>query len=219
MQYALVRALLDGSLGGGRHSRIARTPLLRPPEAGGANSRCMQARQTGHCLLVTGERHGGELVLLASRRKWLAILAGCVVATFAGFSMVDGDLVGLFLLGFFGFGTVVALATIVRPTQLHIDSDGVTLVQPWRRIRYEFKDCSEFRMWRGYHTAMVVFDHQSADRDRSLMSILNEQVSGSNSWLPNTFGVSAPELAALLNDRRQRVVDYTSPRRPPVHDP
>jgi hypothetical protein len=163
---------------------------------------------------------GGEVVLRASRRKWLAILAGCVVATFAGFSMVvDGDLVGLFLLGLFGFGTAVALATIVRSTQLYVDSDGVILVEPWRRMRYEFKDCSEFRTWRGSHTAMVVFNHQSADRDPSLLSILNEQVSGSNSWLPNTFGVSAPELGALLNDRRQRVVDRPAPLRPPVHDP
>jgi hypothetical protein len=55
--------------------------------------------------------------------------------------------------------------------------------------------------------AMVVFDDRSPDRDAAMLSILNEQVSGSNSWLPNTFGVSAPDMAALLNARRQRVID------------
>jgi hypothetical protein len=164
--------------------------------------------ERGQAPLVTIERRDGDLALHASRRKWLAILAGCVVATFAGFSMLmDSEWIGLFVLSFFGFGTVVALAAIIRPTQLLIDPDGMTLVQPWRRRRYDFNDCSEFRTWRGYHTAMVVFDHRSPDRDAGLLSILNEQVSGSNSWLPNTFGVSAPDMAALLNARRQRVID------------
>ena len=161
---------------------------------------------------MTIERRDGDLALHASRRKWFAILAGCVVGTFAGFSMLmDGEWVGPFALCFFGFGTVVALATIIRPTQLLIDSDGMSLVQPWRSRRYDFKDCSEFRTWHGYHTVMVVFDHRSPDRDAGLLSILNEQVSGSNAWLPNTFGVSAPEMAALLNARRQRVVDRLAP--------
>jgi hypothetical protein len=59
--------------------------------------------------------------------------------------LMDGEWIGLFVLSFFGFGTVVALATIIQPTQLLIDPDGMTLVQPWRRRRYDFKDCSEFR--------------------------------------------------------------------------
>jgi hypothetical protein len=170
---------------------------------------------------VTDERHGRELVLRASRRKWLAILVACVVSTFAGFHMVVGGAwVGLFLLGFFGFGTVVAVATIIRPTQLRIDSDGVTLVQPWRRTRYDFKGCSEFRIWRsGYGSSMVVFDDQSADRAPGVLSILNDKLSGSNSWFPNTFGVSARELAALLNDRRQRVVEHLAPSSLSVHEP
>jgi hypothetical protein len=134
--------------------------------------------------------------------------------------VVGGDWVGLFILGFFGFGTVVAVATIIRPTQLRIDSEGVILVQPWQRTRYDFKDCSEFRIWRSrYGGSMVVFDDQSPDRAPHLLSILNDQLSGSNSWFPNTFRVSAPELAALLNDRRQRVVDRLAPSSPPVHGP
>lgn len=53
--------------------------------------------------------------------------------------LMDGEWIGLFVLSFFGFGTIVALATIIRPTQLLIDSDGMTLVQPWRRRRYDFQ--------------------------------------------------------------------------------
>jgi hypothetical protein len=37
-------------------------------------------------------------------------------------------------------------------------------------------------------------------------TFLNEQVSGANSWLPNTFG-SAPDMATLLNARRRRIID------------
>lgn len=147
------------------------------------------------------------LVLRSSRRKWFGVLA--ISATFAlgGVLMInDGAPMGWFVAGFFGLGAVVAIVTLVLPARLEIDADGMTLTQLWRRTRFDFEECSEFRTWStplAVVNTVVVFDYESSDRPR--LARASVRLSGANSALPDTFGLKASALAELLNKRRRDV--------------
>jgi hypothetical protein len=103
---------------------------------------------------------------------------------------------------FFGVGALFALALVVRPGQLTIDEDGMTLEQLWRRTRFDFDDCSDFRTGSIPVSGqrIVSFDWTKARAPR--LGRFNQRVSGGNSALPDTFGLTATELAHLLNGRR-----------------
>ena len=129
--------------------------------------------------------------------------------------VIDGRPLGWVPLVVFAVVALVATAAIVWRPQLRIDPDGMTLVQWWRQVRYDFRDCSEFMTWQkpfALGNTLVVFDHRTGDGSNPwLSSRLNVRVSGVNSGLPDTFSLSADELARLLNDRRRRVVDRVEP--------
>jgi hypothetical protein len=109
----------------------------------------------------------GVLVLRASRRKWFAVLAVSLVFTSGGVAVVtDGRPLGWVPLVVFAVVALVATAAIVWRPQLRIDPDGMTLVQWWRQVRYDFRDCSEFMTWQNpfaLGNTLVVFDHRTGD--------------------------------------------------------
>lgn len=146
------------------------------------------------------------VVLVSPRRKWLTLFAGSGVFVTIGVLMVaTGDVRGWYGVVFFGLGVAVGLVYLVRPPQLTIDTEGMTSAQVGRRDRYEFRECSEFRTWKNpiaRSQSLVVFDWDGAQRRRRLAR-LSKGMSGANSALPDTYGMTAEGLALLLNQRRR----------------
>jgi hypothetical protein len=57
--------------------------------------------------------------------------------------------------------TVVSLAILVRPSQLTIDDERLTSINLWRRVRFDFCECGEFRTWKNpaaRSQSLVVFE-------------------------------------------------------------
>jgi hypothetical protein len=158
-----------------------------------------------HHSSVTKADDDHPVVLVASRRRWLGLLAIGVVFTAGGALMVsDGRAAGWFAAIFFALCVVVSAAMVVRPSRLVIDGSGMTSYHLWRRDRFEFRECGPFSVWRNpiaRSQTLVVFDWEGAGRHRRLAR-LSKGLSGATSALPETYGMPAEQLALLLNRSR-----------------
>ena len=132
------------------------------------------------------------------------VSAGSAVFAAIGVVMVaNRDARGWLAIVFFGLCAVVGLAILVRPSQLKIDDEGMTSVHLWRSDRFEFSECSEFRSWKNpvaRRQSLVVFDWNGVRNKR--LARLSKGLSGCNSALPDTYGMTAESLALILNQRR-----------------
>ena len=163
----------------------------------------------GQSCPVTSSSSSGTTVLFSSRRKWLRALAISVVFNGFGTTLVmSGDATGWIGIIFFGPISMLALVQVVHPSELSIDAVGMTSVVLWRRDRYDFHECSEFRTWRTPSVRnmwIVVFDYD-APRFQRRLARMNKRLSGANASLPDTYGLKAEALVELLNGRRDHVV-------------
>lgn len=145
----------------------------------------------------------GATILVAPRRKLIRLSAIACVFTAGGVLMIaSGEAAGWFVSIFFGLCLLIFIAMLLRPSRLTIDDVGMTSVHLWRRDRYEFVDCSGFTTWRNPFAPsqqLVVFDWTRARRTR--LARLGRGFAGRNSSLPETYGMSASDLAHLLNER------------------
>jgi hypothetical protein len=119
-----------------------------------------------------------------------------VTGVFMGF---DRGLVGWLCAGLFGLMSIAFAATTVRPPRLTVDTAGFTIEVPWRRHRFEFVDCGEFRPLPSpilFSRGTVQFEWRPSDADRAR----RRDVQG-------LFGIGEVELAELLNRRRSAIVD------------
>ena len=153
---------------------------------------------------ASGAEVPGRLVLRSSRRTWVLVLAGCAAFVVVGAAVGRDEVAGLLAIAFFGVCGIVALAMVLFPSSLAIDGEGMTLRHLWRRQRFEFRDCGPFRAWQNPRAGagqLVVFDWSGA---QGPLADLSEELAGANGALPDTFGMSAGDLADLLNERRAR---------------
>ncbi len=96
---------------------------------------------------------------------------------------------------------------LVRPNRLELDERGFTSISVLgRRSRVEWRDCGPFRTERpdvdGSYRAplQVVFDTRESDGHR--LALLGQILAGGSAALPDTYGMSAADLADLLNRYR-----------------
>lgn len=150
---------------------------------------------------------GEEIVLTVPRRNMVFLVVGGSVFTAGGILMIaSGAAAGWFVAIFFGLCLVVGVGLLLRPSRLTIDRTGMTSVNLWRSDRFEFADCSEFTTWRNPAAPsqqLVVFDWTGVRHDS--LARLSTGIAGRNAALPDTYGMSADDLAHLLNQRRASV--------------
>jgi hypothetical protein len=152
-----------------------------------------------------GEHEGAAPVVLVGRRgKWvLALVVGLWFAAGGAIGVSNGRSFGWLPLVFFGVVALMAAVSLVWPATLTVDADGLTCRNVLGRQRFEFQDCSEFSVWSParFGTGVVAFDWAKS-RGRARAGGGGMLKSPGNAALPDTYGMSAGELAALLNRHR-----------------
>lgn len=114
---------------------------------------------------------------------------------------------GWLTLGFGLVGIAVFGVTLVRPNRLDLSADGFTTVTLGRRWSVAWSDCGEFGTWKDTFYAgsptMVVFECRAPTKGGAALKLAADALTGANAGLPETYGMSASELAALLNRYRE----------------
>jgi hypothetical protein len=150
-------------------------------------------------------RFPGPATLYPSRRKWLLVFAGCALFAVGGFWMIkDGDLRGWFVLIFFGLGVLVAAAAMLPGAgALTLDAEGFEARNLFRRYSTRWQDTAGFQAARipPAQQKLVVYD----DVTQSTKSIaqINVGIVGRNAALPDTYGLTADDLARLMAQWRE----------------
>ena len=145
--------------------------------------------------------------LRSSRRRTVMLLLISVLFTAAGAGMIGADApYGWLALGFGVVGLAVLGFILVRPNRLELSAEGFTTVTLGRRWSVAWTDCGEFRTWKDTFylgsPTIVVFECRAPLAGGRALKVAAEALTGANASLPETYGMSGSNLAALLNDYR-----------------
>jgi hypothetical protein len=151
------------------------------------------------------------VVLRPSRARWLAAFAGCVVFTAIGVMLIrDGAAVGWPVAGVCGLGALgCAIVLLPGSAYLKVRRDGFVFGTLFRRWDLPWTAVGPFSVARVGRDEIVVFDIiDPAQMPR--MAGLPALPAGANAGLPDTYGLSAGELASVLNSARDKSLTRAS---------
>ncbi|MBL8838468.1 MAG: hypothetical protein JNL66_19610 [Alphaproteobacteria bacterium] len=160
-------------------------------------------------VLATAQMEAGTtIVLRPSNAKWLLMLAASVVFTAIGAAMIrEGQGAGWFVAGFFGLCALAAVIVLLPGSSyLKIRRDGFVFGTMFRRHHLPWTAVGPFGISQVGMQPMVVFDILDPAR-LPRAARLNMGVAGANAGLPDTYGMKAGELAAILNAARDRALE------------
>lgn len=146
-------------------------------------------------------------VLRPSRRRTAGLVALCLLFVALGSALIaaGNGLVGGIAVLFFGLGAAV-LGTNLLPgaAELRLDREGLEVRSLFRSRRFRWSDVHGFRPVTipPAHSAVVGFDFSPGARPAG--ASLASSLAGVEGALPNTYGLSAAELATLLEQWRVR---------------
>ncbi len=159
----------------------------------------------------------GPVILRGSARKHLLLAAGTGVFGAVALWMLLNESVppvqqillwpGVVL--FLGAAPLMLLIAIMG-TSLQLDETGLTIRQPWRRIRRRWPDADGFVAVDmsagapGTSARLVAFDDATVRETRIVR--MNRALTGRNAGLPDTFGFDPDALAVLLTAWRTRAL-------------
>ncbi len=154
------------------------------------------------------QRYPGPVVLLPERRKWQIILAFNMLFVLAGLMMaLQGNRHGVYIaLGFGLIAIVPAMVALPGAAKLVLEHDGFTATSLYRGGKTLWTDVSEFKVATlspGNHR-ILVYDDARAAAQSHLMA--KTQVAGHTSALPDSYGLGADDLAAVMNEWRERAL-------------
>jgi membrane associated rhomboid family serine protease len=162
----------------------------------------------------------GETIVLHPRRwRWallLVILGAFTWGCAAWFSAAPGILPAAGVL-LFGAGAVLSITQFFpRWAYLRIGPDGLVLRHALRTTRWSWNDIDDFVAYEIQHqynsTKHVGFNRRDLTPDRqSFWQTITRGLSGVDGALPDTYGMRHDELAALLNEARDRYATVHGP--------
>jgi hypothetical protein len=152
-------------------------------------------------------RFPGLVTLYPSRKKWLLVFLGS--APFYRHWLLDGHggtktrLVGILV--FAAFAAVAGAMLLPGAGSLSLNADGFVTISLFRRWHALWQDATAFHVVRIPPSGqrMVVYDDRTA---QGVVAKLNAAVAGYAAGLPDTYGLSADELAALMTSWRSRAL-------------
>jgi hypothetical protein len=165
----------------------------------------MQPQRTVGDILAS---YPGPVELTPPTGRWRVTLAINLAFVAAGLIMLaQGQRHGLYVALAFGV-LALPLAVVALPgaAKLRIERDGFTATALYRGQLTRWTDVSEFQiaqMARGKQRVLV-YDDASPEAGSHLFS--GSKYAGHNSALPSTYGLSAEELARILNHWRSRAL-------------
>jgi hypothetical protein len=147
------------------------------------------------------------VVLRPSRAKWLALLAICVTFTVIGvLALREGAREGWYIAGFFGPCALVAFVVLLPGSAyLKVRRDGFVFGTLFRRWHLPWTAVGPFSVALVAGRELVVFDIIDPTQTPRLAGLAT-MIAGANAGLPDTYGLKAGELAAVLNAARDRAL-------------
>jgi hypothetical protein len=127
----------------------------------------------------------------------------CGIMTAAGVWIIgDGQWLGLIPTFFFGLGLVVSLILLLPNSSfLELDDDGFCFRNLFRDSRFSWADIAGFEARRLSMRKIVTFDFAHGYTASRHAPALARTISGAEGALPDTYGMSAEDLADLMNER------------------
>jgi len=170
-----------------------------PIVAGNRCSEHMLSRNDPAALMA---RFPGPLIVHRSSRRWIIILLCNAALTAAGFWLVSrGVDVGWATLLLFGYFTLMALSALLPGgVAIRLDAEGFEVTDAFRqRRRTLWRDATGFKV-----SLFKQVAYDDATRSRRLTGKLNKAIRGRNSFMADTFGLTAKALSDLMNQWSQR---------------
>jgi hypothetical protein len=154
-------------------------------------------------------RFPGPVTLYPSRRKWLFVLAGCLVFTAGGYAMIlDRASGGWFVLVVFGLGSVApAIALLPGAGRLVLDHDGFTSTSLFRSYRVRWQDAGGFDAVRVPPANIWLVGYDDVTVAGRRIAAINVALTGRNAALSDTYGLPADALAYLMAAWRERALE------------
>ncbi len=157
-------------------------------------------------------RFPGPVTLYPSRKKWLLVFAGgALFATGGAWMIQSGDRMGWFVLMFFALVALAAAAAMLPGAgAFTLDHDGFEVTSLFRRHRSRWQDTAGFVAARipPARQNFVVYD--DVKQNTKNVAKINVAIIGRNSALPDTYGLSAENLAHLMARWHERALGQSS---------
>jgi hypothetical protein len=162
-------------------------------------------------------RFPGPVTLYPSRRKWLLLMAGCLLFAVGGIGEAhNGNAMDWLGVAFFGLGAIVpGLMLLHGAASIRLDSDGFEMTNLFRHARFHWQDASGFEAqfppvlrasaipppsWNKF----VAFDNSKMQNPT--WARVSALIMKHNAQLGDTYGFSADELAKLKTQWRNLAV-------------
>jgi hypothetical protein len=154
------------------------------------------------------------LKLRSSRLRFLFLLGVSLAFSAAGVGMIrDGHVLGWLVFLFFGAGVVVFfLSLLPGSSYLELDSAGFTVCALFKPRTTRWHEVTAFRVGRVGTRKSVVFDFTELQQGRALAREAAALLEDCEGALPGTYGLSAEELAQVMEEWRRRW-QQSSPKR------
>jgi hypothetical protein len=147
------------------------------------------------------------VTLYPSRKKWLLLLLGGGLFTYGGYSMVSSaEPWGWSVLIFFAAGMIISIVMLLPGASgVTLDADGFQVTSLYRRHRSRWRNVTSFVPVSIPYSRqkLVAFDDATITGGIAQMSV---DISGHNAALPDSYGFSVDDLAALMTRWRDRAV-------------
>src|SRR5438552_1036804 len=143
------------------------------------------------------------LRLYPKRAKWIVAALACGIMTASGVWIIaDGKWFGLLPTGFFGLGLLISLILFWRNSSfLELDSDGFVIRNLFRDSRLSWAQVEGFDVRRIGIRKMVTLTFVPSYTPLARARAVMRAVAGTEGALPDTYGMSAEDLAHIMNER------------------
>jgi hypothetical protein len=147
-----------------------------------------------------------ELILRPKRLKYLLFaLLSAGFAAGGGLMVRSGVLLGWAEILLFGtFATVFCLMLAPGAAYLKLDPAGFTFCSLFRSHTMHWYEVDSFATARIGNRNLVVFNFSPLHRGQEHLRKISSAIAGYEAALPETYGLKAQDLAALMNQWRQR---------------
>jgi hypothetical protein len=147
-----------------------------------------------------------ELTLRPNRLRYLLFMTSSAGFVAGGALMVrEGDPMGWAGILFFGAGVIVFCVLLLPGSAyLKLDPAGFTVCSLFRAHSTRWYEVNSFEVGRIGGRKLVVFNFSNLHRGQGFARKLSSAIGGYEGALPETYGLSAEDLAAMMNDWRQR---------------
>ncbi|MCW1930315.1 MAG: GrpB family protein [Candidatus Kerfeldbacteria bacterium] len=119
----------------------------------------------------------------------------------------DGDVLGWGVAGFFGIGILFFMVSMLpSASYLRLSSEGFEVCSLFRAHLTRWRDVDSFTYGKLHRRAVVMFNYSKYHKESEVLKKVARSLASTEGMLPDTYGKKAEELAALMNEWRERCV-------------